>query len=177
MARRFFYDTEFVEEPGSIELISIGVVAEDPELRNFYAINKDFRVDRANDWVKKHVLSKLESPEDHPNYFQSCENIKGMLLDYLKPTREDPVELWAWYADYDHVTLCWILGKMIDLPSGMPRWTRDIKQLAWHLGIDVIPNELAKSETLIHNAKGDALWNRKIFKYLKTLAEQKEIRV
>ena len=37
---RYFYDTEFIENGRTIELISIGVVAEDG--REFYAISTEF---------------------------------------------------------------------------------------------------------------------------------------
>lgn len=42
---KYFIDTEFVEEPGSIELISIGIVAEDG--RKYYAISKEFDIKKA----------------------------------------------------------------------------------------------------------------------------------
>lgn len=54
MTRRFFYDTEFIEEPGYLDLISIGIVDEDGN-REFYAGNADCNFDRANDWVRKNV--------------------------------------------------------------------------------------------------------------------------
>ena len=41
----------------------------------------------------------------------------------------DP-ELWAWCGAYDHVALCQLWGRMIDLPKGVPMWTNDLKQEA-----------------------------------------------
>lgn len=37
-------------------------------------------------------------------------------------------ELWADHAAYDHVALCQLWGKMIDLPPGVPMWTADLRQ-------------------------------------------------
>ena len=59
---RYFYDCEFIEDGRTIELISIGVVAEDG--REFYAVSTEFDPDRANAWVRRHVLDKLPSPAD-----------------------------------------------------------------------------------------------------------------
>lgn len=55
---KYFIDTEFIEEPGLIELISIGIVAEDGQ--EFYAISKEFnfkKVWNQFDW-------KRRSPEE-----------------------------------------------------------------------------------------------------------------
>ena len=57
---RYFYDTEFIDDGRTIELISIGVAAEDG--REYYAISTEFDPDRAGAWVRKHVLPKLPSP-------------------------------------------------------------------------------------------------------------------
>jgi hypothetical protein len=40
---------------------------------------------------------------------------------------EEP-ELWAWYGAYDHVVVCQLFGRMVDLPKGFPMWTNDLKQ-------------------------------------------------
>ena len=57
---RYFYDTEFIDDGRTIELISIGVAAEDG--REYYAISTEFNPDRAGQWVRRHVLPKLPSP-------------------------------------------------------------------------------------------------------------------
>jgi len=54
---KYFIDTEFIERPGSIQLISLGIVSEKGE--SFYAENTNFDERDANDWVKTNVLSKL----------------------------------------------------------------------------------------------------------------------
>lgn len=51
-------DTEFIEKPGSIQLVSIGIASEDR--RTFYAENASFDERDADDWVKANVLSKLK---------------------------------------------------------------------------------------------------------------------
>lgn len=44
---RYFYDTEFIEDGHTIDLISIGVVAEDG--RSYYAISKAFNPKKAGE--------------------------------------------------------------------------------------------------------------------------------
>lgn len=177
MARRFFYDTEFIEYPprlkdgrsrkGTIDLISIGIVSE--EGKAFYAINSHFDPTMANQWVTDNVLSKL--PERESPEWMSLPAIKKKVLDFLRPSEDDPVELWAYYADYDHVALCWLFGAMIELPEGMPMLTMDLKQLAQHLGDPDLP-EQGEGE---HDALEDAKWNLEVFKVLQDKARESDI--
>lgn len=54
---RYFFDTEFNEDGKTIELISIGIKAEDG--REFYAVSTEFEPSRCNDWVVANVLPHL----------------------------------------------------------------------------------------------------------------------
>lgn len=38
-------------------------------------------------------------------------------------------QFYGYYSAYDHVALCWLFGKMIDLPKGFPMYTIDLKQV------------------------------------------------
>ncbi len=120
---RYFYDCEFIENGRTIDLVSIGVVAEDG--REFYAVSTEFDPARAGVWVRKHVLDKLPSPGDPA--WRSRSAIRKDLFAFLTAPRL-PVELWAWYAAYDHVALGQLWGDMPALPREMPRLTREIRQ-------------------------------------------------
>ncbi len=161
--RRFFFDCEFIEEPGFLELISIGVVSMDGE-KEFYACNLDADLDRASDWVKENVIGQLPSRSEA--MWMSKKAIAEKLLDFLKPSEENPIETWGYYADYDHVVLCWLFGRMIDLPAGMPMFTRDLKQVAFHLGNPRLPVQKKGK----HDALADARWNREVYKFLERVA-------
>jgi len=50
---RYFYDTEFIEDGTTIELVSIGVV--DEAGREFYAVSTQFDPSRAIPWVRDNV--------------------------------------------------------------------------------------------------------------------------
>ncbi|NJN11668.1 MAG: 3'-5' exoribonuclease [Richelia sp. RM1_1_1] len=53
---KYFFDTEFIEDGNTIDLISIGIISEDG--REYYAINWDCRLECASQWVIDNVLKK-----------------------------------------------------------------------------------------------------------------------
>lgn len=142
---KYFFDTEFIEDGRTIDLISIGIVAEDG--KQFYAVSSEFDASKANEWVKKHVLSYLEcQPHIQP---MSRNEIKEGILKFV----DDKPEFYAYYADYDWVSMCQLFGQMIDLPAHFPMFCRDIKQTATELEFD-LPKQLYNC----HHAINDALW-------------------
>ncbi len=157
---KYFYDTEFIEDGKIIDLISIGIIAEDG--REYYAISNEFDASKASDWVKENVLSKLPPKNNFKEslVYKSREQIKQDILEFIK-VETDP-ELWAYYAAYDHVAFCQLFGTMMELPEGYPMYTRDIKQLCDGLGNPPLP-EQGKGE---HNALDDAKWNKVAYEFL-----------
>lgn len=160
--RRFFYDTEFIEYPNTIDLISIGIVGEDGQ--EYYAVNKDCDFSKASVWVKQNVISLLP-PQTAPAWKPKAV-IANEILDVLQPRIKSQLELWGYYSAYDHVVLCWLFGPMVNLPQGMSKYTKDLKQLASHIGSPNLPRKPKKA----HDALEDARWNRDTFKMLKTHA-------
>jgi len=147
---RYFYDTEFIEDGTTIDLVSIGVVDEGG--REFYAVSTAFDPTKAIPWVRDHVLDKLPSPADRA--WQSRERIRDGLLAYLTGPGE-PFELWAWYAAYDHVALCQLWGPMTALPRPIPRYSHELRQ-RWHdLGRPKLPEPPPDQ----HDALADARHN------------------
>jgi hypothetical protein len=55
---RYYLDSEFIDDGKAIDLISIGIVAEDG--REYYAQSCEFDHRKASDWVKNNVLSRLQ---------------------------------------------------------------------------------------------------------------------
>jgi hypothetical protein len=164
---KYFYDTEFVEDGVTIDLVSIGIVAEDG--REYYAVSSEFNLEkfRARPWMMENVWPSLpvtaygtstgKSDQafnyGHPSV-RSRETISREVYRFLM---DDPhgtlPELWAWYGAYDHVALCQLYGKMIDLPAGIPMWTNDLRQEVHRLDcMDTLPEQAAGK----HNALEDA---------------------
>jgi len=175
---RYFFDTEFIEDGHTIELISLGMV--DERGCALYLCNLDCDLSRANPWVQQHVLPHLPpvpalSPCSPPSHFteqavdglrvwggwgtRAC--IRDALLAFVN-TDPDP-EFWAYYADYDWVALCQLFGCMIELPERWPKFCLDLKQLAHMQGNPKLPEQTSGE----HDALQDALWNRQVFAFLK----------
>ncbi|MBB5869433.1 hypothetical protein F4553_002812 [Allocatelliglobosispora scoriae] len=155
MTYRYFYDCEFIEDGVTIDLVSIGVV--DEHGREFYAISSQFDESKAIPWVRRNVLEKLPSPGHKA--WRSRERIRDDLYDFLvEPLKADPteqIELWAWYAAYDHVVLAQIWGAMTALPREIPRFTKELRQLWDDAGRPPLPD----AEAARHDALVDARHN------------------
>jgi hypothetical protein len=141
---RFWYDTEFIEDGRTIELVSIGVVAEDG--REYYAVSTEFDPDRAVPWVRDNVLNQLPAPGD-PAW-----RGRGQIRDDLLELLGTEPQLWAWIAPYDHLVLAQLWGDMPALPHHLPRYTRDVKQLWDSLGRPPLPSQPSG----LHHALDDA---------------------
>jgi hypothetical protein len=183
---KYFFDTEFIEDGKTIDLISIGIVAEDG--REYYAINYDCEFSAANRWVQDNVLIHLpKKPDiiewtDNTNYYQqqgwqSKNWISNQIISFVWniPTQINPVkqeglskpEFWAYYADYDWVVFCQLFGSMMDLPKGFPMYCRDIKQECDLLGNPRLPEQKSTD----HHALNDARWVKDSYLYLSELAK------
>lgn len=170
---RYFYDCEFIEDGRTIDLVSIGIVADNG--REYYAVNRDMPVRRIrkHKWLMDNVVPSLPKGQgDRRNHVP-----RRWLFDYadpiVKPRKQiarevadfilnseraltgmlPDVELWADYGAYDHVVLCQLWGPMIALPEGMPMWTHDIQQEARRRGVTKHLPQQAEGE---HNALADA---------------------
>lgn len=148
--RRYFYDSEFIEDGQRIDLVSIGVV--DEAGREFYAVSTEFDASRAIPWVKRNVLDQLPSPSDQA--WRTREQIRTDLLAFLTGPGE-PIELWAWMAGYDHVVLAQLWGDMRGLPRPIPRFTHELRQKWEDAGSPPVPPQPADQ----HNALADARHN------------------
>lgn len=176
---KVYYDTEFLEDGKTIELISIGMVAEDG--RELYAVNDAIESNPLYDricghqWLMENVvphlpLSKgvtgtrkghgqISTSSTYRGFFNldTTSNavmprrmIRNAVRDFIQATPD--VELWAWYGAYDHVVLAQLFGRMIDLPAGVPMWTNDLRQEVHRLGDPDLPEQ---SDGL-HDALADA---------------------
>jgi hypothetical protein len=165
---KYFFDTEFHEHKKpvkflgitiakvwTIDLISIGIVAEDG--RTYYAINRDLNLKHAkkNKWLKANVLDKLPAKQElyppfgSPRLWQESmrwlpmAQIKQEVIDFCggKPQSDDfgnsfyeyknndfP-EFYGYYGSYDWVVFCWLFGTMMELPNDFPMYIKDLKQM------------------------------------------------
>lgn len=178
--QRFFYDCEFIEDGRTIDLISIGIVSEDG--RMYYAVNGGVHWERMARsefaWIRENVWKHLPTTgpgqlsinRSHPDVktkFQIGQEILTFFFGDAPAGEEPEIQLWADYGAYDHVALCQLWGRMIDLPSGIPMRTNDIIQLAESLGVKEKSFPAQAMETM-HHALYDAAHNLEVFNLLHT---------
>lgn len=196
--RVFCYDTEFLEDGRTIELISIGIVCDDGS--EYYAVNSDMPVERIkrNDWLMKNVwpqlplrgyetrLASLGGGEIGQE--MKASGIIDMTSSVVKPAwvianevREfitdciqfgDQPALWADYGAYDHVVLAQLYGSMINLPLGIPMFTHELQQL-----YEQIPSQRWERPDQTdgeHNALQDARYNLAMYRSATTWLRSEE---
>lgn len=146
---RVWFDTEFIEDGKTIDLISIGMVRNDGEC--LYLENCECRLDRASQWVKDNVFPHLKKGRSLASRQQIAASVRHFV-------GSEP-EFWAYYADYDWVVLCQLFGTMMSLPDSWPKFCLDIRQLSFDLGNP----SLQRPEGGDHDALADAQWNRRIW--------------
>lgn len=174
---RITYDCEFLERPGKIDPISIGMVDLDTG-EEFYAVYDDFdtRAVAADWWLMKNVMGSISYNQFVVADFEGAPLLKDIhpVGPDVKSRREiqegilnlvgdrDEVEFWAWYGCYDHVVLGQTFGRMTNFPPHFPYFTEDIKSLHKRKGTPGMPEQpLGK-----HNALEDARWNVVRYQFL-----------
>jgi len=169
MTYRYFYDWEFQEQQDEVTglttifPISLGIVSDDG--RELYLVNNSYfhwehtGLVKTSDWVRNNVLNYI-TDADRVKYGYNFKRF-GMHIKYFISrggTIKDRsnVELWGYYADYDHVCLSQCFGSMMQLPDCIPMCTMDIKQLVGGKRIGFQPEDE-------HHALSDARWNKKVW--------------
>lgn len=156
---KYFFDTEFSEMANPIELISIGIVAEDG--RELYGTISDFNRDTCNEWVKQNVLTILHqsSIKLGPGcvlFDVRAEDVAPIITEFVG---DDPFpEFWAWYGHYDWFLLTRLFKTFDRMPKNWPHASLDVYQFRRHACVSHkdMPVKL-KPE---HNALVDARWTK-----------------
>lgn len=186
MTLKYFYDTEFIDNGKTIDLVSIGIC--DLYGREYYAINQEFSHTAflANPWLVENVLPSL--PYVRGNVFEKTTltvDVDHADFKAIKPKwriaeevreflqHDNPghdwrrVELWAYYGAYDHVALAQLWGAMADLPPGIPMYTNDIMQASARAAGERLHHYALPEQTRgIHHALADAWHVREMWKHL-----------
>jgi 3' exoribonuclease, RNase T-like len=121
---KYWIDTEFIARPFTIDLISIGVVAENG--REFYAESNETDWSKASPWTLENVRPQLDGKGMSREYI-------GYAVRNFTDGDEHPV-FWGYFPAYDWVALVWLFGGLEELPFHFPQLCLDIKQLSIELG-------------------------------------------
>jgi hypothetical protein len=152
---KYWIDTEFIERPCTIDLISIGLVAEDG--REFYAESSEVDWTKAGQWTLEAVRPQLDGKG------MTREDI-GYAVHRFINADEHPV-FWGYFPAYDWVAFCWLFGNMDELPFRFPQLCLDTKQWAIELGDPELPHQVGAR----HHALADARWTRDVWAFLASL--------
>jgi hypothetical protein len=152
---KYWIDTEFIARPYSIDLISIGLVAEDG--REFYAESSEVDWSKANPWTLENVRPQLDG--------KGISRIEiGYGVREFTGGDHQPV-FWGYFPSYDWAAFVWLFGSLDELPFHYPQLCLDIKQWAIELGDPELPHQ----EGSRHHALNDARWTREAWVFLSGL--------
>ncbi len=140
---RYWFDTEFHDDGHTVELISIGIVAEDG--REYYAVSAEYDSNHATDWLKQNVIQQLGDVQ-----MKSRRLIRQELDTFFR--QGGTPEFWADCGEYDWIVLRQLFGTLTDWPEGWPYLAMDIEQWRLQLGAPAFPLQ----DRGLHNALDDA---------------------
>jgi hypothetical protein len=143
----------------TIDLISIGITTDEEgynysAINGDCDLNRVWK----NEWLRMNVLQPIFMQYAHDDEYFFLSAMKRIFKEHGKPRkmiasdiaafmgfywhqftdvrgewryleREGRPEIYGYFADYDWVNFCWLFGRMIDLPKGMPRCCIDLKQM------------------------------------------------
>lgn len=180
--RRVFYDFEFLEDGDTIAPLSLAMIND--QGATYQAVFHDAPWDQVaqDPWLMEHVVPHLPvhvtrgvglggMPHTHPTLTPDTTDPRTkpgwVIANEVRAfiTRGHPsqggVELWGDHPHYDHVALCQLWGRMVDLPEGVPMRTHCVAQLADWLGVTVPDQDDGQ-----HDAMADAHHIRNVWHYL-----------
>ena len=152
---KYWIDTEFIERPYTIDLISVGLVAEDG--REFYAESSEVDWTKASNWTLRTVRPQLDGAG------VTRENIGYAVRRFIDA--DVNAVFWGYFPAYDWVVLSWLFGRMDELPFHLPHLCMDIKQWAMEIGDPELPLQVGPR----HHALADARWTRDAWCFLASL--------
>lgn len=155
------YDFEFRDK--YLAPISLGMVTNTK--KELYIINSDFPEVFWSDWLNQNVRPALRSSltPEYEIHEMAEKDMGAFVYSWLKSFDCENIELIGYYADYDHVIFSRLFGEMIDLPRGLPMWSRDIKQWIKDCRNPKIPF----AAEIEHHALADARHNKRMHQWLK----------
>lgn len=161
---KYWYDTEFYEDGNRIHLISIGIETEDG--RELYLENGEFdwEIVPPGHWLWKNVYPHLSHDKSYSKDAIAREVHRFITNDYTELDNQ----LWGYYSSYDYVVLAQLFGTLVNMPPGIPWFTRCIKQELERIRETYhVPNlELPVQVSTEHHALEDARWTRKAHLHL-----------
>ena len=168
----YYFDTEFIDNGKTVELISMGIVAEDG--RELYIEIDDVHWENAHDWVLQNVKPHLWMQQEHKKLFAAFKqkgNTGGvvsraqaqiLVSEFCNPLVYGNPVFWAWFATYDWFCMCQLFGGFLNVPYRWPNLSFEIYQEYTRHGHPSLPVQSGQK----HNALEDAKWNKQVMDML-----------
>ena len=151
---RYFYDTEFVEDGHTSDLISIAVVADDGRELYLHVDGYDAGKAQAHAFVSENVLPHVAGMPK-----VSRDDAREMLTGFFLLGQE-AIDLWGYFPAWDHIALMQLWGDFSKQPTWLPMRTNDVCTFAQLTNLALLGRVLDGSE---HSALADARWTRDAF--------------
>lgn len=145
-------------------------------LQNLHHVSNDFTYSNLKRLILLYGKSNKQIAEEIIQYTNGSLIANLDRTATIKSITTKPV-FYGYYSAYDHVALCWLFGKMIDLPNGFPMYTIDLQQIKEEIedkyrekGIDFSLSEDSEypQQEIEHHSLEDAKWTRDLHNFLKT---------
>lgn len=170
---RYYFDTEFIERKDTVELVSMGIIAEDGRELYFEIDSINWEDPTINPWLHENVKPYLWSQQDESLFgdwrnagavggLVSREEARQLVDEFTDYTKYGAPEFWAWFATYDWYCMCQLMGGFLEVPYPWPNYCNDIKQEHVRLGHPPLPQQSGTK----HHAMADARWNKEALEHL-----------
>ena len=147
---RYFYETEIIELPHTIDLVAIAIVSEDR--REYYSVSSEFDPFRASPTYRKQVLDQLGLETNRRPRHRIAQDLRQFF-------GTEGVHLYSRFSStFGYVALMWLFGDQESRPVNLPPWVHRLSD-----------SDGTCSVSLLERARGtrDAFLNQESAKYPK----------
>lgn len=124
-----YWIRENVLKPIFLELVEIELKDyNSPYYKALYTTKEDrymFSYKRLKQLINKYGKTNKQIADEVKTFLYNGYEMNTFHQDI----KNNPIKLFGYYSAFDHVCLAWLYGKMINLPSHFPMYTRDLKQM------------------------------------------------
>lgn len=113
---KYALDTEFIDTPTCSALISLALVAEDD--RSLY-VEVEYPEAEITPWLRQHVVPLLNGEK------VSMRQAAIEVTSFVRGSRFDRPEFWAYYSAHDWYWFCRVFGGMMEMPQHYPHLCKD----------------------------------------------------
>jgi hypothetical protein len=174
---KFFLATTFIQGASELDLVSLGIRAEDG--REFYRQNQECCFKEADAWVTENILSnlthldwfydrgarayKLAYSAVSPRARFPWATRREILQDLQRFIGDGP-EFWSYRGSYDWVLLCLLFGSYASFPLRWPRYCFHLEQRRQEMGAPSLPEQPDGGAR--HHALDRARWTHQAWSLL-----------